>query len=250
MAWLGKILGSIIGFALGGPLGAIAGAALGNLFDIPDEVSRGSNQNLSNQEKQQYAFFVSVFSLLGKLANSDGIITQSEERKLESLINSNFNLPPHSHQFAKNIFYQASKSSESFESIAKQFHSLFKNDQQLLLTMLDLLLQMAMADENLHPEEENLIIIAKNIFRINDTQFQQIKAKYIKDNSKYYQILGCSTTSTPDEIKKAYRKLVMEYHPDKIIAKGLPEEFIKHAEIKFKEIQDAYDNIKKERGFN
>ena len=75
-----------------------------------------------------------------------------------------------------------------------------------------------------------------------------MKQKYVRSNDKNYAILGVSRDDPDDAIKSRYRKLVMEYHPDKVISKGLPEEFIRFAEEKFRDIQQAYDEIKKERG--
>ena len=77
-----------------------------------------------------------------------------------------------------------------------------------------------------------------------------IKSRYIKDDNKYYTILGVSRNDTNEVIRTRYRKLAKEYHPDMIASKGLPEEFTKLAEDKFREIQEAYDVVRKERNIN
>ena len=81
-------------------------------------------------------------------------------------------------------------------------------------------------------------------------EYSKFKSRYVKDFEKYYAILGCSTNDSDGQIKKQYRKLVSEYHPDKIASKGLPEEFTKFANDKFREIQGAYEVIKKEKRIN
>ena len=95
--------------------------------------------------------------------------------------------------------------------------------------------------------EERLILSAKSIFSISDSQYTAIKSRYIKDDDKYYAILGITRNDTNERIRTRYRKLVKEYHPDMIASKGLPEEFTKLAEDKFREIQEAYDIVRKER---
>ena len=87
----------------------------------------------------------------------------------------------------------------------------------------------------------------KSIFSIGDAQYVAIKSRYIQDNDRYYTILGVQLNDTNEAIRKQYRKLAKEYHPDMIASKGLPEEFTKLAEDKFREIQKAYDMIRKER---
>jgi len=96
--------------------------------------------------------------------------------------------------------------------------------------------------------EERLIRSAVRIFNFSDERYKKLKSKYVQEFEKYYAILGSGKNDTNEHIKSQYRKLVMEYHPDKIVSKGLPEEFTKFAQDKFREIQEAYDYIRKERG--
>jgi DnaJ like chaperone protein len=107
---------------------------------------------------------------------------------------------------------------------------------------------VSVADGAMNAAEERLIQSAVRIFNFSDAAYQKLKSRYVRTNDTYYAILGVSTSDSDEEIKSRYRKLVMEYHPDKIVSKGLPEEFTKFAEDKFREIQQAYDEIKKERG--
>jgi len=90
--------------------------------------------------------------------------------------------------------------------------------------------------------------ITKRLFPKSDERYKKLKSKYVQEFEKYYAILGCGKNDNNEHIKSRYRKLVMEYHPDKIVSKGLPEEFTKFAQDKFREIQEAYDYIRKERG--
>jgi DnaJ like chaperone protein len=130
-----------------------------------------------------------------------------------------------------------------------QFYSVFRTQPNIISLMMDVLFRVGAADGRLSDAEDATLRSAARIFNVSDVAFNRLKSKYIRSADKYYAVLKCDETSSNEEIKKQYRKLVTEYHPDKIEAKGLPEEFIKFANDKFSEIQEAYDQIRKKRGF-
>ena len=108
-------------------------------------------------------------------------------------------------------------------------------------------MRVAISDAELTDVEEKVILSAVRIFNFSDEKYRQIRSKYVNEVEKYYAVLGCRPNDSEDTIKQRYRKLVQDYHPDKIVSKGLPEEFVKFANDKFREIQEAYDVVKKER---
>ncbi|MDY6791297.1 MAG: TerB family tellurite resistance protein [Thermodesulfobacteriota bacterium] len=249
MGWLGKIVGGTIGFALGGPLGAIAGAAFGHTFDRKNEgLYIGEQTRLSTGEEAQFTFFIAAFSMLAKLAKADGHVSEEEVDTVNKFMLYDLNLDPESRMAAMNIFNAAIESSESFDDFAAQFYSQFSVQPQMLELMIDILLRVSIADGTMSESEERQIRSAARIFHFSDERYNKLKSKYVQEFEKYYAVLGCGENDTDERIKSRYRKLVMEYHPDKIVSKGLPEEFTKFAEDKFREIQDAYDRIRKERG--
>jgi DnaJ like chaperone protein len=249
MGWLGKIVGGTIGFALGGPLGAIAGAAFGHAFDQSSvSYDYGEVNRLSSNEETQLTFFVAAFSMLAKLTKVDGQITKEEIDSIEKFMVYDLNLSPESRRVAVNIFQTAIDSRESFQDFAAQFYKQFRYQPQILEFMIEILLRVSLADGALSEREEKLIRTATSMFNFSDQEYRQIKSRHVKDVEKFYAVLGSKSTDPDDQIKKQYRKLVMEYHPDTIASKGLPEEFIKFAEDKFREIHEAYEAIKKERG--
>ncbi|WP_300460856.1 TerB family tellurite resistance protein [Desulfobacula sp.] len=253
MSWLGKMIGGTIGFALGGPLGAVAGAAFGHAFvDKQEQVylsSRpGAQVSLSSNEEAQLVFFTAAFSMLAKISKADGTISEDEISAIDTFMKRDLQLDVNSQQMAINIFRQAINSTESFDAFAIQFYSVFKTQPQIIELMMDILLRVSAADGGISSKEEFMLLSATRIFNYSPSSFARLKSKYVRETNKYYSVLKCDETSSNEEIKKQYRKLVTEYHPDKIEAKGLPEEFIKFANDKFKEIQEAYDSIKKERG--
>ncbi len=234
MGWLGKVVGGTLGFALGGPIGAVAGAALGHAFDkkedlyLEDSGHYQHQQPLSQIEETQMTFFVAAFSMLAKIAKADGRVSEKEIEMIDQFINQELKLDQSSMGEAINIF---------------------RHQPQIISLMMDILIRVSAADGSISPEEDHMLHTAATIFNYSDSAFTRLKSSYVKEVNRYYGILNVDETASNDEIKKQYRKLVSEYHPDKIEAKGLPEEFIKFATDKFKEIQEAYDTIRKERGF-
>ncbi|HPG38686.1 MAG TPA: co-chaperone DjlA [bacterium] len=247
MSWLGKAIGGTIGFALGGPLGAVFGAVIGHQFDKPGETTGRKSYGYTPHEQSQAVFFVATFSLLAKLARADGRVSKEEIQVVENFMRQSLHLDNDAREMAIKIFNTAKLSNDSFDMFAEQFYELFHNDVHLLNSMLELLIRIAAADGNLHENEEKMLKRAALIFTIDLKEYERIKSIYIQNNDKYYAILGVSRTDSNEVIKKKYRQLVLEHHPDRVISKGLPEEFIKIATEKFQEIQEAFEKIMKER---
>jgi len=247
MSLIGKIVGGTIGFALGGPLGAIAGAVLGHAYDAGSGKVAEPRIFLSNVEETQFTFFLAAFSMLAKLSKIDGRISEAEIAAIEKFMDHDLNLDYKSKRLAINIFNAAISSDQTFQAFAHQFYNHFLYQPQMLHTMIDILLRVSVADGQLSDGEERLISDAVGIFNFSNAEYMNLRAKYQKKNDKNYAVLGCKRNDSMEQIKKQYRKLVFEYHPDKIASKGLPEEFTKLANDKFREIQEAYDAIKKER---
>ncbi len=256
MSCLGTLVGATIGLVLGGPLGAIAGAAFGSIASSfrpsgqSDQYSTMYNQRMKPTEHAQMTFFVGAFSMLGKLTAVDGEVSTQERKKLEEFISRDLNLDTAARNSALNIFNAAITSAESFHSLANQFYREFRTQPQFFELLIDIMLRLSSADhQGLTAEEETLIVDAVHIFRFSEERYQQLKSRYVQKSSSAYSVLGCTQSSSNDEIKRAYRKLVSEYHPDKIASKGLPEEFQQVAAAKFREIQNAYEELQKERHF-
>jgi DnaJ like chaperone protein len=206
-------------------------------------------------------FFVGAFSMLAKLAAVDGNVSDKERRKVEEFMDKDLNLDAVTKSSAFRIFDTAVNASETFYQFANQFSREFRYQRQLLELMIDIMLRVAHEDGGISSEEETLIVDAVHIFRLEDSLYSRLKAKYTGGYSGYtgssygqasagaaYSVLGCKSSDSDDSLKKAYRKLVNEYHPDKVASKGLPDEFEKAAKAKFIEIQNAWDRIKTERG--
>jgi DnaJ like chaperone protein len=249
MTWLGKMVGGTIGFALGGPIGAVAGAVFGHAFDVNDERQPGTavTRGLSTAEEAQMTFFVGLFSMLAKLALVDGRITEQETQTIMRFMDRDLSLSPENKRIGTRIFNQAADSNTPFEAFANQFYARFNGQPVLMELMLDILLRVSLADGRMNEEEEKLIRIAARIFHYDDVAYQRLKKKYIPDNENDYAVLNCTGSDSDEHIRKQYRKMVSDFHPDKIASKGLPEEFTAFATEKFQQIQQAYENIKQAR---
>jgi DnaJ like chaperone protein len=249
MGIIGKIIGGTIGFALGGPLGAVAGAVFGHAFDNEDGIvpQAPRDSSLSSLQESQLAFFIGTFSMLAKLVTSDGKVSRDEIAAVENFATTDLGLNPTDRKVAMNIFHTAMNSPARFEDFAIQFFGHFRHQSQMIEMMVDILLRVGIADGNIAVAEEALILSAVRIFNFDTSRYEQLKSKYVDTNDHVYDVLGCKPTDSMDDIKRRYRHLVHIYHPDKIAGKGLPDEFTQLAEDKFREIQSAYENIKKER---
>jgi DnaJ like chaperone protein len=255
MGWFGKLTFGSLGFFLGGPLGAVAGAALGHhLLDKDEGYGEGGGASyegrprLDHTEQAQAAYFISLFSILGQFAKIDGVISRDEIAVVNNFIEQ-LKIGDGEKQFARQVFNEAKNSGYSIDDFASQLYQTNRRQPTILLSFINLLFQIAAADGKLHPAEETTLRRIKEIFRINEDQYNSIKGGYFNDLDTYYKILNSTPTSSPQEIKSNYKKLVKDFHPDTIVSKGLPEEFTEFATKRFREIQEAYEKIRKERKF-
>ncbi len=249
MGWMGKLVGGTLGFALGGPLGAVAGAVFGHAFDKNQQMEGGGRlPYLSSHEQANMTFFVAVFSMLAKVARADGHVSRAEIDTIERFMAEDLRLSPQSRNAAVGIFQTALDSPQTFEDFAGQFYEQFRYQPQILEFMLDILFRLSTADGRLTEEGESMIRSAARIFGVGEERYRRIRKSYASDVESDYAVLGVARDDSAEEIKRAYRRLVQEYHPDKIAAKGLPEEFTRFAQDKFREIQEAYEKVKSDKG--
>ncbi len=257
MAWFGKIIGGILGYSIGGPLGMIAGAVFGHMLDKSAEMEKdGSSGDRRGRyyfyntgyNRSQMVFFVGAFSMLAKLASADGQISDAARRKIDEFMTRDLNLSGQSYDYAWSIFNQALNQDSSFENLADQFYENFRQSPQLLTLMIDIFYRVALVDGRMSPNEERLVDYAVRAFRLSEAMHESIRRRYnVKGSSKAYAVLGLTENATEAEIKKAYRKLILEYHPDTVASKGMADEFKEYATKKFREIQEAYETICRER---
>lgn len=253
----GKILCGIIGYYILGPLGAMLGVYLGHMVDREEtygEMPRRKAQPFIfvrkvNLVERQEVFFSCVFSMLAKLARADGTISADEIEVVERFIRVELNLDPTRQKQAKDIFRAARQSNKPFVAYAREFQRVFSGDRTILENLLNILLKLSLADGKIVREEEHLLRQAAEIFNIESIDFDRIRSQYGGDPDRDYAILGCKPQDSVEKIKKQYRQLVKENHPDVVKGRGQPEAFANIAAEKFRAIQEAYESIRQKRGF-
>ena len=247
MSIWGKLIGGAAGMALGGPIGAILGIAAGHgvdkvrKFDVDE-----SNKNFSNDQKEQI-FATSVIAISAKLAKVDGKISKSEILSFKKI----FDFPAEDEKAISDIFNTAKENIDDYKDIAEQVYKAFKSDRELLFELLNSLFSIAYADGELHPKEKVMLFEISKVFKISTNEFDSLnnifEAKVSRDNTsinRNYKILGLSKNANFEEVSNQYRKLVKQYHPDRLQGMGLPKEFIELANQKLSAINKAYSEIK------
>ena len=241
MSIWGKIIGGAAGFAVGGPLGALLGAGAGHLL-----LDRGI-EGVTQQATKQITFTIGVIALSAKMAKADGHVTREEVDAFKKI----FRIPPHEAKNVGRVFDMATQDSAGYEAYARQIAALFRGSPAVLEDLLGALFHIALADGVFHPAEEAYLRNVARIFGFGDAAFEHLKAQHLGLAAEDpYGILGLDPKVSTAELKRAYRALIKEHHPDRLIAKGMPEEFIEIANDKLATINAAYDRIAKERGLN
>jgi DnaJ like chaperone protein len=251
MSIWGKIIGGAAGFALGGPLGALLGALAGHAADKYVEgdapALEGPGGGEDRAATRQVAFTIAVIALGAKMAKADGQVDRSEVAAFKEV----FQVPQSETANVARIFDLAKRDARGFEPYARQIAKMFRKDSPVLEELLDGLFHIARADGRIHDSEIAYLAEVATLFGFSEADFARIREANVgPDKADPYTILGVTRAMSNDEIRAAWRKLVRDNHPDRLIAQGLPEEFVMLANQKVATINAAYDKVAKERGIN
>jgi DnaJ like chaperone protein len=249
MSIWGKVIGSVTGFALGGPLGAFIGGVAGHAVDKIRE-EQALTQLEDGQEglaagAKQVAFTVAVIVLGAKMAKVDGAVSRAEVEAFKEV----FHVPPNELRNVGRIFDMAKQDARGFEPYARQVAWMFRDEPAVLEELLAGLFHIAKADGEVRPSELAYLREVAAIFGLGTQSFERVHAMFAgAAEADPFEILGVSKSASNDEIKSAYRRLIRENHPDTLVAKGMPQEFIDIANQRMAAINAAYDTIEKKRG--
>jgi DnaJ like chaperone protein len=189
-------------------------------------------------------FTIAIIALAGKMARADGVVTEEEFEVFQRV----FRVPPEEEANVRRIFNLARQDVAGFEHYAGQIAQLFMGNPAMLEDILDGLFEIAKADGVLHPGEAQFLERVAEIFGFAPNEFRRIRASHFAPElTDPYVILGVSYAADDDELKQTYRRLVRENHPDSLMARGVPAEFIKLANDKLAAINGAYEKIQQER---
>jgi len=264
----GKVFGTLFGFMFGRFIGAVLGFYLGHKFD------KSLGQNFSNQGgfskffinkasfTNQAVFFHAVFSVYGHIAKASGQVT-AQEIQAASMLMDRMGLTGDIRREAQQAFSEGKAENFELEQTLKEFKRSSFGQRDILRFFLEVQLQAAFADGELHSKEREILYTVARIlgFSVRDIErlLQQLEAQmhYHRQQAGQqsgpslqdaYSILGVSETADDKAIKKAWRKLMSEHHPDKLAAKGLPKEMLEIANQKTQDIQAVYEQVKRTRG--
>lgn len=246
MSVWGKIIGSAAGFfALGGPLGALLGALAGHAIDkqLEDESAPATHDD--RRATREIAFTIAVIALGAKMAKADGMVTRSEVAAFKQV----FKIPADEINNVARVFDQAKRDVAGFDAYARQLANMFEERHPVLEELIDGLFHIARADGDVHESEIEYIHDVASIFGFSDADFSRMREMNVgSDSADPYTLLGVRREQSDDEIKEAWRRLMRENHPDKLVAQGLPAEFVTLANEKVATLNAAFDRIAKERG--
>jgi DnaJ like chaperone protein len=250
MSIWGKIIGGAAGFfALGGPLGALLGALAGHAIDkqmepdLPPDLPPGQSDD--RRATREIAFTIAVIALGAKMAKADGTVSRAEVAAFKQV----FKIPPDEINNVARVFDLAKRDVAGFDAYARQLANMFDERHPVLEELIDGLFHIALADGGVHEAEIDFIRDVATIFGFSDADFARLREVNVgADHADPYTVLGVRREQSDDEIRANWRRLMRENHPDKLVAQGLPAEFVALANEKVAVLNAAYDRIAKERG--
>jgi len=235
MAWTGKIVGGVLGSFLG-PWGAAIGIGLGHQLD------KGAARVRNTAMLIQVAFF----GCLAKMAKADGVVSRVEIDAVEQII-AKLGYTPRMREAAIQIFSQAKDDPHSAADYVNQLAAAIQYNHQIGMTFIAALHAVAQADGVIHPKEREILEQMERAFRMQAGTVDALLGGRSNNLNDAYKTLECTPEMSDAEIKKVYREKCIQFHPDKLASKGLPDEFMKYATEQVAKINEAYDTIKNAR---
>lgn len=253
-----KFIAVIVGYYLFGFVGALLGLFVGSLIDRLRDYGPGGINPLQNAQRQS-VFLETMFISMGKIAKADGRVSPEEIAHAEGMMKQ-LGMTPEHRARAIGLFKQGASPDFAIGPVYLRFMSVCGHTRHLKQILLVYLITMAVADGHLHSAEETLLADIAGHLGYTPSAFKQLMDMVLNQShfvggkpgtasalDDAYKALGVTKDHTDQEIKRAYRKLISQYHPDKLIGQGLPEDMIAMATEKAKEIQLAHDVIKQTR---
>ena len=244
----GKWIGGALGWALGGPLGGLFGFAIGSMFDVTErspDVQGSANQYARYRRHTTHDdFAMSLLALSAAVMKADGKSTKSELNYVKAFFKGQFG--GDKTRDAMLLLKDLLQKNIPIKEVSEQIR--YNMEHPLRLQLLHYLFNIAKADGHVAQSEMEMIKRISNYMGISAIDYNSIEAMFYKDVGHAYTVLEINESASDSEVKKAYRKMAVKYHPDKVSHLG--EEFKNAANEKFLKVKEAYEKIKKERGLS
>lgn len=263
MSFWGKLIGGTLGYMMGGFFGGLIGVILGHQFDRGLANFRGDfsvGMGGLAQAEIQRVFFEATFSVMGHLAKADGRVSE-EEIALARHVMARMGLSEPARKEAIALFSKGKENDFALAPVLERFTLATRRAHNLRQMFIEIQLHAAYADGEMNPAEKQLLLTICSELGFSAMDFERLDAmvraeQHAAQGSRVeqmslddaYAILSISDKASDAEVKRAYRKLTNQHHPDKLVAKGLPEEMMKLAQEKTHEIRVAYERIRETRG--
>jgi DnaJ like chaperone protein len=239
MSIWGSLIGGMVGFSLGGPFGMLLGSLIGGKIS---RARSGSTGNFGAFAQPQQIFALSLIVLSAKLSKADGQVSKEEL----IAVRDKLKIPESEIEQVGKIFNKAKQESTGYEPYAQQITQIYKNNQNVLEEVINILFYIAEADGNVSKSELDMIKHIAQIFGLNQSQFNSIQeSRKSSDKLNPYVVLGSNPEEDIQTIRKKYLQLSKENHPDMLISKGVPKEVIEESKKKMRAINSAWDQIQK-----
>lgn len=197
-------------------------------------------ETLRTPPERSVAFTIAVVALGAKMAKADGHVTRDEVTAFREV----FHIAREDEPGAARVFNMARTDVAGFREYAGSIQAMFRNDEHTLCDLMEGLFHIAMADGEYHPDEDSFLSEVAGIFQIPDAKFQAMRARFVPDaEPDPYTVLGVSADMPIDQIRVIWRRLVIDNHPDRMIARGVPAEALRLAENRMRDINQAWDRI-------
>ena len=260
MIWIGKAVGGVLGLMVGSYVGLAVGVLVGHQFDRGLAKRSGDGQPAGfTSERIQSSFFRATFAVMGHIAKADGRVSETEIRAAR-LVMHGMKLSPAQVESAVQHFTEGKSPGFPLDATLRRLHGLLQNRPDLTRAFVEIQVQAAVAAGSIDRAKRDLLWQVARGLGLGRVELAQIEALVRAHQARgagrdfvsledAYEVLGVEPGASDQEVKTAYRRLMNQHHPDKLVSRGLPESMMGVAEQKTQEIRAAYERIKSQRDF-